>query len=138
MTIRRSLKSRTLLPTDFGDFLAIISAFGFLAIFFEYGLNIDTLMLMSTPVFLILGGFGLMIVGNVLTIKQWTKDGIQPNEYSQLFAVVFGISSVLLGSLILMGVTLPLTIRGWVGLFAFPPLIYIMIHYYLKNKYGVC
>ena len=134
----RFKQSRTMLPNDFGDILSLVSFYGFLAIFFQYALQNESLMLVTTPIFLVLGGAGLMIVGRVVTIRSWAKDGIQPNEYAQVFSIVFGISSIVLGVLLWVGASLPVSIQGWVGLFALPPLVFIAIHYYLKNKYGVC
>ena len=131
-------KSRNLLPNDFGDILSIISAFGFIAIFFKFALDNPILSDLTTPFFLIFGGAGLMIVGKVFTIKHWVRDGVQSSEYSQIFAIIFGLASIIIGILLWIGIALPLTIQGWVGLFALPPAIYIMIDYFIVNTKGVC
>ena len=128
--------SKTLIPNDFGDILSLVSIFGFIAIFFKYSLDSMFLTENTTSVFLILGGAGLMIVGRVFTVREWVRDGIQPNEFSQLFAIVFGLSSFVVGILLLFGVNLPVQIQGWIGLFALPPIVFIAVDYYIMNMRG--
>jgi len=132
------MAKKTLLPTSFDDWLSLISIFGFLAIFFNFTLDNPILAEATTPVFLILGGAGLLIAGKVLTIKKWTRDGIQPTEFSQLFAIIFGLASIVIGILIYFNVALPVSVEGLVGFLALPPLIFILIDYIKKNTTGRC
>lgn len=129
----RRKKRKTLLPTDFRDILSILSIIGFLAIFLTWTLNSSFLQNIMTPIFLILGGIGLLIVGKVFYIRKWISNGLQSNEYSMIFSVIFGLASVLIGLMILLSFTVPTGIRGLVGILALPPSIFILIDYIYKN-----
>jgi len=123
-----------LIPNDFGDFLAILSFIGFIAIFFQFGLEKPFLSESLTPLFLIIGGLGLMVVGRVIEIGKWASDGIQSDELALVFSIVLGLISIFLGVLIWTGVELVANIKGWVGLIALLPALFIIIHYVQINK----
>ena len=131
---RRSVKmAKGIIPNDFRDFLSILSAIGFLGIFSQFILKSNIISENSTPLFLIIGGAGLMVLGKVFQIKAWLRDGLQQNEYLMLFASIFGISSVVIGILMWANITLPLevtTLAGWLALF---PLATIVMDYFAKN-----
>jgi len=127
-------RRKGLIPNDFGDFLALLSFLGFIAIFFEYGLQKTFLSDALIPLFLIFGGLGLLVVGRVLEIGQWTRDGIQSDELSSVFSLLLGFISIVLGVLIWVGVELVDTIQGWVGLIALIPAVFVVIHYLQINR----
>ena len=125
---------KTIIPNDLRDFLSIISFVGFIAMFFAWTLNNPFLSNNMDSVFLILAGVGLMVVGKVFDIGKWARDGIQKNESAQLFAVIFGIVSIVLGVMLLVNVGIPTNLRGTIGIFALFPAIFILWDYFLKNK----
>ncbi len=125
---------KSLIPNDFRDFLSILSITGFIAIFFEFVLNNPFLSESMTPIFLIIGGTGLMVAGKVFTITKWAKDGIQKNEVTMVMSIVFGLSSMIIGLLIWFGISLMETIRGFVGFLALAPALFILIDYISKNS----
>jgi glucose-6-phosphate-specific signal transduction histidine kinase len=128
------MAKKTLLPNDLRDFLSIISFIGFVAIFFEFGLGNAFLSELMTPVFLIVGGAGLMVIGKVFTINRWLRDGLQKNEVTQLFSVVFGLSAMIIGILMLTAITLSDRIVGFVGFIALAPAALIFVDYIAKNN----
>lgn len=125
---------KTLLPNDLRDFLSIISFMGFLAIFFKYTFQSFTLSNMMDAIFLIFSGVGLMVVGKVFTMGKWARDGIQRNEVASLFAVLFGLSSMIIGILLMFGLNLLLTVQGFIGFLALAPAIFIFFDYLSKNR----
>lgn len=122
-----------LLPNDFRDFLSLISIIGFLAIFFEFTLNNPFLSEHLTSLFLVIGGAGLMVAGKVFNIKEWLADGLQKNEISLILSVVMGVSAMIIGVLMLLGVVIPTNITGTVGFIALGPAIFIILDYFAKN-----
>lgn len=130
----RMVSTKTLFPTDFRDYLALISLFGFFAIFLEFALNNPLLSEKMTPVFMLVGGAGMLVAGKIFSIKQWTKDGLQPGEFGFVIALVTGFSSIIIGVLLFAGVVLQETFRGWVGFIALIPIVFILIDYWQKNK----
>jgi len=126
-------KKKTLIPNDFRDFLSIISFIGFLSIFLSFTFNLTWLSDNMDSVFLILGGSAFLIVGKVITAKQWVKDGIQQNEISQLVSIVFGFSSIIIGMFLIFGLTITATLFGYVGILALIPAIYTFVDYVTKN-----
>jgi len=129
---------KTIIPNDFRDFLSILSMIGFIAIFFEFALQNPFLSQNMTPLFLIIGGSGLMVAGKVFAIKKWAKDGIQQNEVTQVMSIIFGFSSMIIGILLWFGVGLMDTIKGFVGFLALAPAIFIFIDYLAKNTKVKC
>lgn len=129
------MSKRTLLPNDFRDFLSLISITGFIAIFFEFALNNPFLSDKMIPLFLIIGGAGLMVAGKVLTIKQWLRDGLQRNEISMVLSLIFGISSIIIGLMLWFGVSIPSNLTGFVGILALAPATYIFLDYLVKNNF---
>lgn len=127
------MKPRTLIPNDFRDFLSLISIFGFIAIFFQYTLNNPFLSDKLIPMFLIIGGSGLMIAGKVFQIKKWTSDGLQKHEISQVLSIIFGLSSIIIGLMIWLGIGIPSNLTGFVGMLALAPAIFILLDYIAKN-----
>lgn len=125
-------KLKTLLPNDFRDFLSIISLIGFIGIALSFFFELSWINDNMTSIFLILGGASFMIVGKVVTVKKWAKDGIQQNEISQLIAIVFGISSMIVGVMMMFGAEIGRS--NLVGVLAIIPAIYILIDYVAKNN----
>ena len=127
-------KLKTIIPNDLRDFLSIISAIGFIAIFFKFALDNPFLSNNIDSVFLILGGVGLLVIGKVFEIGKWAKDGIQSNEVTQLFAVMFGMVSIVIGVMLFMNLGIPTNLRGTVGILALFPAVFIFFDYISKNK----
>ena len=122
-----------LIPNDFRDFLSVLSIIGFLAIFFEFALNNPFLSDNMTSLFLVIGGVGLMVAGKVFSIREWLRDGLQRNEVSLVLSVVMGVSAMVIGLLMLVGVALPINITGVVGFIALGPALFILLDYISKN-----
>lgn len=129
------MTKKTLIPNDLRDFLSIISFIGFIAIFFKFALAKPFLSEMMDSIFLILAGVGLLVIGKAFTINEWIKDGIQRNEVLQIFVIVFGIPSVIIGVLLLLfgRVDLTLQFQGFIGFLALGPAVFILIDYLVKN-----
>lgn len=126
-------KRKTLRPNDFRDFLSIISFIGFVAIFLKFSFNFDWLSNALDSIFLILAGAGLLVVGKVLSIDSLLKDGIQKNETTQLLSLIVGFSSLLIGVILLIGLSIPVRFLGYVGIVAIFPAIFILLDYLVKN-----
>ena len=130
--------AKTLLPNDLRDFLSIISFLGFVGIFMSFTLKNPALNELMTPLFLIIGGAGLMVVGKVFSIGRWLKDGIQRNETNQIFSILFGLSSMIIGFLLVFGTVISTEIEGIIGFLALAPAVFILFDYITKNKKGFC
>lgn len=128
--MRRKLK--TLIPNDFRDFLSIISIVGFIGISLFFFFEISWISDNMTSIFLVLGGASFLVIGKVVTAKKWMRDGIQQNEISQLVAIVFGLSSMVVGLMMMFGVVIGRS--NLVGVLALVPAVYIFIDYIAKNK----
>lgn len=124
---------KTLIPNDFRDFLSLISFVGFLGIFLTFSLDLNWLQNNSTGIFLIIAGLSFLVVGKAFKIKQWAKDGIQYNEFSRILALVIGLSSIIIGILLVANVNIPTRFLGYVGLIALVPAIYTVADYLMKN-----
>jgi len=124
---------KTLIPNDFRDFLSLISFVGFLGIFLAFSFNVNWLQDNATGVFLIIAGLSFLVVGKAFKIKTWAKDGIQQNEISRILALVIGLSSIVIGILLVSGVNIPTRFLGYVGLIALVPAIYTVADYFTKN-----
>lgn len=124
---------RTILPTSFKDILALISLIGFIGIFLLYVLNIPIINDSMTAIFLILGGVGFMMIGKVLKINTWLKDGLQESEYTMLFVGILGIGALIVGFLLLFNVQLDSRITSIAGWLALGPALFIAIDYYTRN-----
>ena len=125
---------KKLLPNDFRDFLSILSFLGFAAIFFEFMLKRTFIADNLSALFLIIGGIGLMVIGKVFNIHKWATDGIQKNETTQLFAVVFGATSLIMGGILIFGFEIPISLYGLTGVLAIPPAFFILADYLVKAK----
>jgi len=128
------MRKKTLIPNDFRDFLSIISFLGFLGIFLAFQFNLSWINENMTAIFLILGGGSFLIIGKVVTLKRWVRDGIQQNELSQLIAIIFGISSIVIGLLLMFQVEIPIKYFTYIGIIALVPAVYTLIDYVSKNK----
>ena len=128
------MKKLTLIPNDFRDFLSILSFIGFIAIFLSYTFEITWLNNNMNAIFLILGGSAFLVVGKVISIKKWVSDGIEQNEISQLIAIIFGLSALIIGFLLIFDVTIPIKLFGYIGILAIVPALYTFIDYISKNK----
>jgi len=82
----------------FDNALAIISIFGFTLIFLKSFFGLD-LSEWQTSVLLMVAGIGLLYEGKITSIKEWTSDGIQGNEFAYLFTITFGLFSFIAGIL---------------------------------------
>ena len=127
-------KSKTLIPSDFRDFISVIALIGFIGITSKFLFNNSLITENLDSIFLIFGGSGLLALGKVLEIKKWMKDGIQSSEYIQLFSIVFGLVSIVLGTMLMMNLGVPTVMRGTVGLLALVPATFIVFDYLAKNK----
>lgn len=126
-------RSKTLIPNDLRDFLSIISFIGFVAIFLKFSFQEYYLSNIMDALFLIIAGTGLLVIGKAFTIHKWVKDGIQRNEILQIFVIVFGLPSIIIGVLLLIGIALPQTVQGFIGFLALGPAAFILIDYIAKN-----
>jgi hypothetical protein len=127
------MKIKKLIPSDFRDFLSIISAVGFLAIFMAFTLDITWLSENMTAIFLILGGSSFLVIGKAFSIGRWARDGIQQNEVSRLISIVFGLSAMVIGFIFLSPYEIPIRLYGYIGFLALVPMIYTIIDYLFKN-----
>jgi len=125
---------KTLIPNDFRDFLSIISLIGFLAIFSEFVLDNPFLSENLTSLFLIIGGAGLMVAGKVFNIASWLRDGLQKNEITMIMSVILGVSSMIIGIMMILGMSIPVNIAGMIGFIALGPAVFIFLDYITKNK----
>lgn len=125
--------TKTLLPNDLRDFLSIISFIGFIAIFSKFALGSTLLSNSMEALFLLIAGAGLMVLGKAFTINKWIKDGIQRGESLQVFSIIFGLTSMIVGTLLLFNVPLQIRFQGFVGLLALFPAAFILIDYLTKN-----
>lgn len=125
---------KRLVPTDYYDWLAIISFIGYLGIVLQYLFGINFINDRSTSIFLIFAGVGLLFIGNVFEIKQWVGNGIQKGETIQILAIVIGLMALVVGILLIFGVTLGAKFQGFVGIIAIFPAVFIAADYFIKNR----
>lgn len=123
---------RTVFPNDLRDWLSILSIVGFLAIFLRFTFDINFLDNIMTSIFLLVAGGILLMVGKVVTVRRWLKDGIQQNEFIQLFAIIFGIGAIVSAIILFFG-EIPQNMGLFVGLLALAPAIFILSDYLIKN-----
>lgn len=117
----------------FDDSLTLISLFGFLVILLNSFTSIN-LNMWSTAVIMVLAGGGLMLEGNILTIRNWTKDGVQKLEIPFLFSIIFGVFTIVVGilSIPLIGIVSP-KLTGLVGFVALFSIIFISLERWVLN-----
>jgi len=87
----------------FDDALTFVSLFGFLVI----AINAFTSFNLSpwtTTAFMVIAGAGLMFEGNIMSIRNWAKDGIQKPEVAYLFTIIFGLFMIVVGILVMPGI----------------------------------
>ncbi len=82
----------------FDDSITLISLFLFLVILLNSFTKINLTPWLTTVVML-LAGAGLMLEGKILTIKDWSKDGIQKLEIPYILSIVFGMFTLVVGIL---------------------------------------
>ena len=113
--------------------LALISIFGFLVITLNAFTSFD-LSPWTTTAFLFLAGMGLALEGKILTIRNWTSDGISGPEIPFLFTIVFGIFMIVVGILSIPGVDL-LTekLQVIVGISAIFSMVFIALQKWVIN-----
>lgn len=87
----------------FDDALTIISLVFFFAIFLNSFTTFD-LSPWMTSIVMVLAGAGLMFEGKVMTIKNWSNDGIQRTEVPYLFSIIFGMFTIVVGILVMPGI----------------------------------
>ncbi len=127
------MRKKSIIPNDFRDFLSILSFVGFLSIFLTFSFGINWIEQNMTGIFLILGGSAFLFVGKVFTARKWLRDGIQQNELSQLLSIIFGLSAIVIGLLIILGISIPTKFYGYIGILALVPAFYTLIDYLAKN-----
>ena len=127
---------KTLVPTDFRDWLAILSFIGFLGIFFEFFLENPFLSERMTPIFLLIGGAGILISGKVFKFNELVNfnDGLQRTEITVIFSLILGFASMIMGILMFLDVTIPERVLGTVGIIAAGPALLILVDYFKKNS----
>lgn len=128
------MKRKTLVPNDFRDFLSILSFMGFLGIFLSFSFDISWINDNMTGIFLIIGGSAFLVIGKVVSAHRWLRDGINQNEPTQLLSIIIGLSSITIGILLLVNISLPERFLGYIGIIALVPALYTIIDYYLKNN----
>lgn len=117
----------------FDDALTFISLFGFLVIAFNSFTGFD-LNPWTTTVIMILAGAGLMFEGKILTIRNWTKDGIQRPEVPYLFSIIFGLFTIIVGFLAMPVINI-LTdqLKGIIGVVAILCIAFISLEKWVFN-----
>lgn len=126
--------SKRLIPDDFRDFLSIISFIGFIAIFLSFTFEISWLSINMNAIFLILGGSAFLVVGKVVSAGKWLRNGIQQNEISQLTAIIFGFSAIVIGLFLIFGINISTKYYALIGILALVPALYTLIDYLAKNR----
>jgi len=127
------MSSKTLKPDVYRDFISIASFISYLAIFLSFTLNQDWLSNLVIPVFLVVGGMGLMVVGKIFKVRKWMKDGIQETDVTKIFVIVLGALSFIIGALLMIGVELSKGLLGIGGVVALASGMYVLIDYIVKN-----
>ena len=126
-------RRKGILPRDIRDYLSLLSIFTYIAIFSSLVLESPLLAQNLIPVFLILGGAGALIAGKVFTLRDWIDDGLQPSEYLFVTAIIFGLSSMIIGFFLLFGVPVTSTFTGIAGWFALVPAAFISLDYMARK-----
>ncbi|MAG47924.1 hypothetical protein CL617_04925 [archaeon] len=124
---KRKLINR-ILPTEFDDFLSIISFLGFLGIFLTFIFNLDVLSNIMTPIFLIVGGLGLLFVGQIHIFKRKKERKIR--NLTKVMYLIFGSSSIIMGTLLLFNIDITLQLKGIIGFIALIPAGFIIYEYF--------
>jgi len=132
--INKMANKKTIVPSDFRDIISIIAFMSFVGMFFKFTLGNSLISNHLESISLVLGGSGLLMLGKVFEMKKWMKDGIQPSEYIQLFSIVFGLVSIVLGTMLMMNLGVPTVMHGTVGLLALVPATFIVFDYLAKNR----
>jgi len=128
------MRNKYFIPNDFRDFLSIFSFVGFLGIFMFFTFSNTWITDNTTGIFLIFGGAAFLVIGKAITFRKWIRDGIQQNEISLLIALIFGLSAMIMGFLLIFNMNIPNNLWGYIGILALVPAIYILIDYVAKNK----
>lgn len=126
--------ARTLIPNDFRDFISISAFVSFLLVSVIYLFDYVGIKVYLIPLMFLVAGIGQLVVGKVFTVGKWAKDGIKGNEYTQIFSIMFGLSSVIIGIILFLNLGIPTAYRGLVGFLALFPAIYVAWDYMAKNK----
>ncbi len=128
--------AKTFVPSDFRDYLSILSFIGFLGIFSEFFLGNKILSDNMTPIFLLIGGVGILIAGKVFKFNDLVNfnDGIQRTEITVIFTMILGFASMIIGILMFLDVTIPERALGTIGIIAAGPAVLILVDYFKKNN----
>lgn len=73
----------------FDDSLSLYSLWGFIALAMLIFLKID-LSAWQTSILLGLAGAGLMMEGNILSVRKWARDGVNGNEVTWMLSIIVG------------------------------------------------
>jgi len=84
----------------FNDSLSLYSLWGFVALALLKFLSID-LIPYQNSILMILAGIGLALEGQILTIRQWGRNGIQKVEAPLVLSIVVGLFAFVMGILLL-------------------------------------
>lgn len=130
----RYRRHKRFIPKEFGDFLSVLSFLGFLAIALKFLGNIAWLDEHLTDFFLVVIGLSFVVIGELFTIVRWAKNGVQGKEVSQLALIIIGVLSIVLGTLLMLGVAIPEIFFGIIGILAVISGLFILFDYIAKNK----
>lgn len=117
----------------FQDALTLISMWGFLGIAL-LSFNIIDLGNWDIPFLMIIAGGALFLEGEGLTVRKWTKDGLQGNEVAKLITIIVGVFSMVVGILALpfINITSP-QLQSIIGVVAIFSLIFIGLERWIIN-----
>lgn len=103
----------------FQDGLTIISIWGFFVIALNSFTSIN-LSQWQTGVLMVVAGGALLVEGQIFTIKEWIKDGIQGKEVPLFLTIVVGAFTLIAGILSLLKITSThiITMTGFISIFA--------------------
>lgn len=111
----------------FDDSLTLISLFGFLAIALNSFSTID-LSPWTTSVIMVIAGAGLMLEGNILSIRRWASNGIQKLEVPFLLSIIFGAFTIIVGILAMPSLNLvSASLKGMIGFVSIFAMIFISL-----------
>ena len=116
-----------------GNALSVLSIIGFIGIWFDFSFDNPIISQSMTPLFLVLGGIGLIFVGRIFSIREWTRDGIQDREFIWVLALGIGLISIVIGVLVWLGIDLGdnKTLVGWLAL---APATFIALQFFKGSR----
>lgn len=125
--------TKKIIPTTFRDYAHLLTLLVFIGIVLSFIFNINFISNNINGIFLFFGGIAFLFIGKAFTIKSWIKDGIQPNEITQILSVIFGGFSIIMGILLFLNVALSDKLSGIIGYVAIYPTLFILIDYITRK-----